>query len=334
MKTSAPTHLAITAFLLQLLLLTNYSANAQARYDFRNAVRISGTDRQVGALYRFPNVRTGVDALVSITAITGGLTINTLDGTSSGFAEAFQPIITLPAHSNGYAEFNITFVTAATSTPVVQTEVPITPIDVDGEAGRVYEFDEIFRSASSYVDYDLTGDEVQLSYPEASLVRGVNTGGITYDGVDTTAKEVMFSVVNANISSVIIRVGANNVSNQSRQRLRSVYFQKFGYPNSVLAISSFRIPGANNTPGSRPSLKVFPTVFTSTLNVSFISTLSGLATFRLVDFSGKLIKLQTIAVWPGNNRITIYSLGNLPAGNYVALITKGRITYMQKVIKE
>lgn len=189
MKTSDSRNITLTAFLQLLFFIIHFPANAQPRYDFRNSSKISGTSRQVGALYHFPNVRSGVDALVSITAITGGLTINTFDGTSSGFDEAFQPIITLPAHSRGYAEFNITFVTSGTSTPVVQTEVPITPIDVDGEAGEVYEFDEIFRYSGSYVDYDMTGNEVQLSYPAANLVTGTNTGGITYNGVDTTAKE-------------------------------------------------------------------------------------------------------------------------------------------------
>ena len=124
---------------------------------------ISGTDRQVDAVYRFPNVCTGTDALVTITAITGGLILDDLDGTSSGFAEAFQPVITTPANSKGYVEFSIVFVTAGTSIPVVQMEVPITPIDVDGQTNSIYEFDNIYRYASSYVDYSMLGGELQVS---------------------------------------------------------------------------------------------------------------------------------------------------------------------------
>jgi hypothetical protein len=84
MKTSDCPNITLAAFLQLLFFIVYFPANAQPKYDFRNASQISGTDRQVGALYRFPNVRSGVDALVSITIITGGLTINTLDGTSSG----------------------------------------------------------------------------------------------------------------------------------------------------------------------------------------------------------------------------------------------------------
>jgi hypothetical protein len=93
--------------------------------------------------------------LLTITAITGGLTLDVLDDNSSGFDEAFQPTITAPAHSKGYVEFSIQFVTAGTTTPQVQTEIPVTPIDVDGKNGNVYEFDEIYRYNASYVDYNM-----------------------------------------------------------------------------------------------------------------------------------------------------------------------------------
>ncbi|HEX6427887.1 MAG TPA: T9SS type A sorting domain-containing protein [Niastella sp.] len=334
MKTCNTPNISLAALIQLLFFIVHFSANAQPRYDFRNSSKISGTSRQVGALYRFPNVRSGVDALVSITAITGGLTINTFDGTSSGFDEAFQPIITIPAHSSGYAEFNITFVTSGTTTPIIQTEIPITPIDVDGEAGEVYEFDEIFRYSGSYVNYDLTGNEVQVSYPTANLVTGTNTGGITYDGVDTTAKEVMFSVVNANISSLVIRVGANNVSNQSHQRLRSIYFQKFTYPNSVLAISVQTTPVGNNNVNNQPFFKVYPSIFNSTVNINFKTEKSGVVVLRLVDYSGKVARLQTIKVREGNNKFLIDNWDYIAAGSYIVLITQDNITYTQKVLKQ
>lgn len=66
-------------------------------------------------------------------------------------------------------------------------------------------------------------------------VFGRNTGGFAYDGVDTTAKDVMFTVVNANISSFKIKMGASNSSpTYSEVRKRSIYFKKFEYPNSFL----------------------------------------------------------------------------------------------------
>jgi hypothetical protein len=45
----------------------------------------------------------------------------------------------------------------------------------------------------------------------------------------------MFSTVNANLSTLIIRVGVDNKTTTTSSRLRSVYFKRFRYPNSFLS---------------------------------------------------------------------------------------------------
>ena len=329
MKTTGTLHIIS---LVLLSLVANQSLKAQPKYDFRNATKISGMDRKVGALYRFPNVSAGTDALVTITAITGGLTLNTLDATSSGFAEALQPTITVPAHSSGYVEFTIVFVTTGTAIPVIQTEIPVTPIDVDGQANVVYEFDEIFQTGSSYVDYTMTGTAVQIGFPALNWVRGINTSGITYNGIDTAAKQVMFSVVNANTTTLIVRTGANNVSNQSEQRLRSLYFQKFHYPNSVLTYTpavSFRTTTSND-----PVLKVFPSSFKNSVTVKIKADKAGTSFFKMIDYSGRIIKQQGLPVRAGNNNIVIPDLNNIASGNYIVLLTMDSLIVTQKIIKQ
>lgn len=334
MKTNGTPMMTAAVFIFLLLFIADLKVNAQARYEFRNGTKISGTDRKVGALYRFSNVRTGIDAMVNITAITGGITLTKLDGTSSGFDEALQPEITIPAHSNGYVEFTITFVTTGTLTPALQAEVAITPIDVDGELNKVYEFDEIFLSNSGYVDYNLIGGALQINYLSANLVQGINTAGITYNGVDTSAKQVMFSVVNANVSSVILRVGANNVSGQSQDRLRSIYFQKFHYPNSVLNMP-VTTPARNNNSISNTSIfKVFPSIFNNTVRVNLTASRPGVAHLRLVNYAGNIVKQQSLDVEEGNNKFIIDNWGNIPAGNYIAIISQNNTTYRQKMIKQ
>lgn len=332
--TTNGTHIIAAAAVVFLLIMTELTANAQGRYEFRNGTRISGTDRKVGALYRFPNVRTNTDALVNITAITGGVTLTKLDGTSSGFDEALQPEITIPAHSSGYVEFTITFVTAGTSTPAIQTEVPITPIDVDGELNKVYEFDEIFLSSSGYVDYNLMGNALQLNFLSTNLVQGINTAGITYNGIDTSAKQVMFSVVNANVSSIILRAGANNPSGQSQDRLRSIYFQKFYYPNSTLDKPVTTPVRNNNSISNMPIFKVYPTIFNNTVRLNYNALISGVAHVRLVNYSGIIVKQQSLNVEAGNNKFIIYNWGNIPSGNYIAIITQDNTTRQQKLIKQ
>ena len=225
-------------FAAPLFPITTY---AQPDYDFRNHVLISGTDLQVGAVYLFPSVKPGVDAIMTLTHISSGITVVEMDG-SSGFPEALQPTLEVSPFTNGYLEMHFDLVVAGTSTPSVQTEVPVTCIDVDGWLDNdglgnpLHEFDEI-DLGGGYVDYQLTGGELTMSQ-SGTWFNGKNNGGLDYPGRDTLARQVMFTVVNGNISSFTIRVGVDNSSTVAMQRLRSIYFKKFSYPNSVLSKSS------------------------------------------------------------------------------------------------
>ena len=73
---------------------------AQPDYVFTGGVLESGTDLQIGAMYRFTNVKPGIDGLITITDMTGGMTLAQIDG-PSGFAEAFQPYINCAPKSKG-----------------------------------------------------------------------------------------------------------------------------------------------------------------------------------------------------------------------------------------
>lgn len=238
-------NLIIGLLLLTATLLSNRSYG-QPDYDFRDPVLLSGTDREVGAIYLFSNVKTGVDARVTITEISPGIVVTELDG-ASGYPEALQPTLVAAPFSNGYLEMHLEFLHAGTSTLFPQTEVPVTCIDVDGWTDHdglgnpLYEFDQV-DLGGGYVDYQLTGGELSVTQ-DGNWFNGKNTGGIDYPGRDTAARQVMYTVVNGNISSCVIRVGVDNPSTTSGNRLRSVYFKKFVYPNSILSKSqllSFR----------------------------------------------------------------------------------------------
>jgi hypothetical protein len=87
-----------------------------------------------------------------------------------------------------------------------------------------------------YMNYDLLGTELSMGQ-YGNVFMGINQGGIDYPGRDTSARQVMFTVVNVNISSAIIRVGVHNQSANSAVRLRSVYFKDFWYANGLLPVS-------------------------------------------------------------------------------------------------
>lgn len=224
--------------LLILFFLAGAHAYAQPDYDFRNPILISGTALQVNSVYLFKNVKPGVDATVTVTDITGTIFLSDIDG-PSGYTEALQPILQVPAHGSGYAEFEVNFLIAGTSTPMIQTEIPATPIDVDGQNygdGIVKEFDQL-ELINGYVNYDMLGGELNMNM-SGGWVTGNNVAGVDYPGVDTTPRQVMFTIVNSGISKFTFRSGANSTSNAQRQRLRSVYFKKFQYANAFLAAPS------------------------------------------------------------------------------------------------
>lgn len=96
MKTNGTRILAIAVFLYLLLLIASFSIKAQPDYRFKNPVLISGTNLTVGSKYRFNNVKPGIDGIMTIADLTGGMTLSELDG-GSGFDDAFQPYINCAA---------------------------------------------------------------------------------------------------------------------------------------------------------------------------------------------------------------------------------------------
>lgn len=215
------------------ILLQSFAA-AQSKYEFKGATLISGSALSIGAVYKFTTVTTGVDATVTIADITGGISITNIDG-GGGFDRALQPVISVPAMQNGYIEFRIDFFEAGTNNVLIQSEVPITPIDVDGQMYSglpLYEFDEV-DMPNGYTYFQWAGSELNMSR-NGTWARGKNKAAVDYPGIDTAQKTVMFTTVNANISSISVRVGADNQSNTGASRLRSLYFQKFSYPFEIV----------------------------------------------------------------------------------------------------
>ena len=220
--------------LCSIIILFQSFAAAQSKYEFKGATLISGTALSIGAVYKFTTVKTGVDATVTIADITGGISITNIDG-GGGFDKALQPVISVPAMKNGYIEFKIDFFEAGTNNVLIQPEVPITPIDVDGQMYSglpLYEFDEV-DMPNGYTYFQWAGSELNMSR-NGTWARGKNKAAVDYPGIDTTQKTVMFTTVNANISSISVRVGADNQSNSSASRLRSLYFQRFTYPFEIV----------------------------------------------------------------------------------------------------
>ena len=306
MKTNGTRLLLIIVFVQLLILLFSFSTKAQPDYVFRNHILLSGTDLEIGAVYRFRDVKPGVDGILTIADLKGGMTIKDLDG-PSGFDEALQPYINCEPHKQGYVEFLLEFVTAGSMKKLLQAEVPLTAIDIDGYEfpdDKLFETDAFEESAAFYVDYDMLGTSLEVK-KTGRWYNAINQSAITYPGIDTVQKDVMFTAVHAGVSSVRFRVGADNKSGSFMTRLRSVYFKKFRYSNSFLAVSPLRsftgvekngnvslnwtLDKTNTLQSISIEKGISPSSFIGIGNVNGSIALAGKSNFNYTDndFSGK-----------------------------------------------
>ena len=188
---------------------------------------MSGSPLQIGAVYKFGSVTSGTDALVTILSATGGASVAMIDDNSLTKPEAFSPQITVPANSTGLVTFRIDFVNGSGDLKNV-TQFSATAMDIDGNS-TLHEKDAIDMGAGSTVSYlaSLLEINVQLTGTE---YMGTNIAGHEYTGVDTSAKQVMFTVTSpAILNSFTYKAGASNQNSSSVTRQKGIYFKGFNY---------------------------------------------------------------------------------------------------------
>ncbi len=245
-------------------------------------------------------------------------------------------------------EFVIDFVVAGTNIPMVQAEVPLTAIDIDGYEfpdDKLYECDEFEESAAFYINYP---------------------------GIDTVQKDVMFTAVHSGVSSVRFRVGVDNNSVTGRLRLRSVYFKKFTYSSGLLPLfgllsfTGFRhqdktvlnwelaancsftnITVERSTDGKYNfsnvllikgktsvgnGFKIYPNIISSVANISLYTDKKERGILIVSDYSGKIVKQENLDIQQGSNSIQVNGLERLSSGNYIVVIRKGNEVHNQKIV--
>ncbi len=112
---------------------------------FKNAVLVSGTANKQGAVYRFANVTTGVDAQIKLKKFSrSDILMENVDLPSLGWDKAFQPQFGLPGNvspnQNWYVDFEVKFYVAGTNTIKVMPKVDMTALDVDGDGVSISEY--------------------------------------------------------------------------------------------------------------------------------------------------------------------------------------------------
>ncbi|MBI5371992.1 MAG: hypothetical protein HZA79_08195 [Sphingobacteriales bacterium] len=251
MKTRTCAVCITVCFFVLVLFPRKAKAQQPPPLSFTTYTLDSGTANTTGAVYRFANVAFGVDALVKITTISAGIQLKNIDRTADGYLEAFQPEYKINGSVNAYIDFRITFVTAGTSIPTVRPLLAATGLDIDGspnEGSSLKEYNMIDMGGGSY-EYNTYNSQLLLSQA-GTAITGANATGVLFGAlVDTTAKEVMYTVTSTAVSVMTYRVGSDNQNGSSSTRYASLYFKKFTYQHFPLAISgllSFNGVAVNN----------------------------------------------------------------------------------------
>lgn len=208
-------------------------------FNFSSWSLDSGMALTNGAVYRFANVASGIDAKVKITAISAGITLRNIDRTIDGYGEAFQPEYRINSNTNGYIEFQIRFVNAGGNTTSPRPIVAASGLDIDGSPSggtSLKEFNRIDMGGGSY-EFNTYKSEITVSQTGTAFTGSNYTGNLYGALVDTAAKEVMYTVTHTNVGTMTFRVGSNNQTSGSSTRYASLYYKKFVYQHFPLAIS-------------------------------------------------------------------------------------------------
>ena len=185
----------------------------------------SGTALSVGAVYRYSNINTGIDALVRIVSLNNGATLVTIDNNTApaGGAPDLRPFFDpeLGGSDARSVDFQISFVTAGTNT-ALPFDFVATAIDVDGDSGSLREYAEFQSNYAAYLLNSPTNLSVNASAPSAGNTRFESATTFTAPGIDPSANQNIVATFYSKKSAFAYRIGA--LGTGSSVRLTSLQF--------------------------------------------------------------------------------------------------------------
>jgi hypothetical protein len=230
--------------LATLLCLAAFADGGNTQLVWRNARLESGVAGQNGAIYRFPQVDSKIDALVKINQRSSALvSLVNIDLTNTGWDKAWQPQVsynngTAPGAADWWMEFEITFVNKGTSTPAIVNDFLLSAIDIDGNGDKIREYVTMYNLKSYILE---TGSLLNITNIFELLGGLLTLNGKRFDGptinfnnIDTSGTSVMTTAEYKNRNSFRIRTGAvASAANGAADRMYSLYFKEFSYQAPV-----------------------------------------------------------------------------------------------------
>lgn len=215
----------------------NNNNTSSRQLSFTNARLETGTAGANGAIYRFPLVGAGIDALVKITGRSDNkVRLVTMDLTNTGWQKAFQPQIayanTAGGHKDWWMEFEFSFVAKDGVTPAMVSGFDVTALDIDGDNDKVREYVTFYKQKSYMVENNSLLSVLNILESLLGLLTPGKkfTGPTTnYVNVDTSATRVMVTNHYDDANSFRIRMGGTGNGNINVERMYSMYFKSFAY---------------------------------------------------------------------------------------------------------
>lgn len=288
--------------------------------DFNSPTLVSGTDLLAGAVYRFSNVSTGIDALVTIDAISPGASLNIIDR-DTGLLDNFQP--ELNAVGPSFVDMTIQFVASGSISPVT-VDVAAAGIDIDGNDNNIREYAEFSTPFNEFILNNPTRLAVDDSGPSAAdRIRFEATTVDVAPSIDPDEPRNIAMTFYTDESTFEYRIGTLEAGTQTR--LTSLDFscpvlttpvpapqvqQDFGDAPLALygdphhdIVSGFQI-GTANTPETAPLNSPNASSDTGDDGVTLPVFDRGATEVIQVDVSGTGGRLSAWIDWQGNGDFT------------------------------
>ena len=213
---------------------------------FNNPALVEGGALALNAVYRFPNVTSGLDALVKITSLNNGAILTEIDGTG-GEVSALQPSLDPSPNTDSSVDLEITFVAAGTTVQTAISRFSAAGLDIDGDgnaagggaAGSLREYIELTNFSSSRLETPTT---LTASYtPPTGRFESATTQ--FQPGISVGVKQAIAVGDFENISQFRYRVGAIDSANSTTERLNSLFFGCVEFDNQNTTTTAYAISG-------------------------------------------------------------------------------------------
>lgn len=206
--------------------------------NFDNATLISGSAGQVGAIYRFLSVTSGVNAEIEIVTNLNANLVN-FDQSTSGTSQNFQPQIEAVDKNaaEAYIDFEVRFLDSLSGNPRFLT-FTATAVDVDGDNNDTREFVG-FQRLTSFTVEDATSLVVGSSGIYTTFESATSQ---VVNGIDPTDTDNIAYTTYTNEPQFRIRGGIKDPTNTTggaAQRLFSINFEP-------CLINNFSDPSSEN----------------------------------------------------------------------------------------